>query len=253
MDRLSSSSLALTGQSEQHLSAEPAADAAADAVGARMHLAVLPDFLALRDAARAAGFDLAVHSAFRDFPRQLSIWNRKASGLLAVLDSNARPIDIRTLSERDLVFAILRWSALPGTSRHHWGTDLDVYDAATTPTGYDIQLIPAEVDPGGMHGPLHEWLDARMASGTAFGFFRPYDIDRGGVAPERWHLSHAPLASTFAQRLTPELLRPILTGADLHLKEVVLHELEHIFHRFVTNISQPPRLVAPATPNEPGA
>lgn len=249
MDRFSPAPLALVGQSDEYL----CSDAAASAVGARMHVAVLPDFLALRDAARAAGFDLAVHSAYRDFPRQLSIWNRKASGELAVLDSSARPIDIGALTERELVFAILRWSALPGTSRHHWGTDLDVYDAATTPPGYELQLIPAEVDPGGMHGPLHDWLDTRMAAGTSFGFFRPYDIDRGGVAPERWHLSHAPLASAYAALHTPAMLRPLLADADMRLKDVVLDELEHIFHRFVTNISQPPRPGAAAEPNEPVA
>lgn len=249
MDRFSPALLALVGQSDQHL----CSDAAASTVGAKMHVAVLPDFLALRDAARAAGFDLTVHSAFRDFPRQLSIWNRKVTGELAVLDSAARPIDIQSLSERDLAFAILRWSALPGTSRHHWGTDLDVYDAATTPAGYDIQLIPAEVNPGGMHGPLHAWLDARMAAGTSFGFFRPYDIDRGGVAPERWHLSHAPLASTFARQLTPELLRPVIAAADMRLQDVVLLNLDQMFRRFVTNVSRPPHHEAPAAPNESGA
>ncbi|NIM47861.1 MAG: D-alanyl-D-alanine carboxypeptidase family protein, partial [Gemmatimonadales bacterium] len=86
----------------------------------------------------------------------------------------------------------LRWSALPGASRHHWGTDLDVYDLAARPEGYEVELIPEEVDAGGMFGPLHEWLDGRIAADAAFGFFRPYERDRQGVAPERWHLSYAP-------------------------------------------------------------
>ena len=205
-----------------------------------MHAGVVSDFLALREAARGDGFDLQVYSAFRDFERQRSIWNRKVTGAFPVLDGLARPIDISTLSPRELVVAILRWSALPGASRHHWGTDLDVYDAASTPPGYEIQLIPAEVEPGGMHAPLHRWLDARIAEGRAWGFFRPYDRDRGGVAPERWHLSHAPIASGYLSRLTPQLLRDTIAAGDLEMGDVVLDELDALYDRFVTNVNPPP-------------
>ncbi|MEP7382401.1 MAG: M15 family metallopeptidase [Gemmatimonadota bacterium] len=230
-------STVLVGQSDAHLCTA----AAAQEAGCRMHAEVVDDFLALREAARVEGFDLRVHSSFRDFERQRSIWNRKALGRLAVLDSAARPIDIAQLSGRDLVVAIMRWSALPGASRHHWGTDLDVYDAASTPAGYELQLIPAEVDSGGMHGALHEWLDGRIASGNAWGFYRPYDHDRGGVAPERWHLSHAPIASAYLAALTPELLRGAIGAGDVQLADVVLGELDDLYQRFVTNIDPPLR------------
>jgi LAS superfamily LD-carboxypeptidase LdcB len=236
----SPTSLALVGQHDAHLTSEPDHEA----VGARLHVEALAPFLSLREAAHEAGFDLRVLSAYRGFERQASIWNRKARGELPVLDSQARPLDIATLSPRELAFAILRWSALPGASRHHWGTDLDVYDAATTPDGYEIQLIPAEVNPGGMHGALHEWLDARIAAGTAFGFYRPYDADRGGVAPERWHLSYAPVATAYLRLLTPTLLRDTVASADLMLKDVVLEHLDEIHVRFVLNVSAPPTLPA---------
>lgn len=192
----------------------------------------------LRDAARAAGFDLSILSGYRSFDEQLSIWNRKASGLLAVLDSEARPLDITKLSDEQLVFAILRWSALPGASRHHWGTDVDIYDMAARPAGYEVQLIPDEVDKGGMFGPLHEWLDRRIASRSAFGFFRPYDIDRNGVAPERWHLSYAPVALEYTRLLTPELLAETIRHADMLLKDTVLAQLDAIYERFVINANQ---------------
>lgn len=221
----------LLGQSDAHLcSADDA-----EALGAPIHRDAVDPFSALRAAAHAEGFELVILSGFRSFERQLSIWNRKATGDLTVLDSAAHPIDIATLTERDLAFSILRWSALPGASRHHWGTDMDVYDAASRPPGYEVDLVPAEVERGGMFAPLHEWLDTRIANGTAFGFFRPYDRDRGGVAPERWHLSFAPLAAPFAQLLTPDLLREALQRADMRLKEVVLAHLDEIFDRFVMN------------------
>ena len=139
-----------------------------------------------------------------------------------------------------MVLAILRWSALPGASRHHWGTELDVFDAAAKPDGYTVELIPDEVNPGGMFGPLHAWLDERMAEGTAFGFFRPYDQDRGGVAPERWHLSCAPVAAHFEDGLTLEVLRATVEGAEVGLKHVVLEMLDEIHRRFVINVGRPP-------------
>jgi len=196
-------------------------------------------FLQLKGEAHRAGFDLAILSGFRNFERQLSIWNRKATGQQPVLDSNATPLDVGRLSDKELAFAILRWSALPGASRHHWGTDLDVYDSAAKPEGYEIELLPEEVNAGGMFGPLHDWLDRRIATHAAFGFFRPYDRDREGVAPERWHLSCAPVAAPFESALTTEVIRNTIRHADIQLKEVVLTHLDEIYERFVTNIGSP--------------
>ncbi len=147
------------------------------------------------------------------------------------------PLNVAALSEEELVFAILRWSALPGASRHHWGTDLDVYDAAATPEGYEIELIPEEVDAGGMFGPLHEWLDERIAGDDSFGFFRPYDEDRQGVAPERWHLSYAPVAAVYLEQLTEDVLRAAVERTDLLLKNTVLLQLNEIHERFVINVN----------------
>jgi LAS superfamily LD-carboxypeptidase LdcB len=226
----------LTGQTEEHL----CSPADARTLGVPVHRDVVGPFLQLREAARDSGFDLRILSGFRSFHRQLSIWNRKAEGELPVLDNQAVPLDIESLSKKELVFAILRWSALPGASRHHWGTELDVFDAAARPEGYEVQLVPEEVDPGGMFGPLHHWLDERMRASGSFGFFRPYDRDRNGVAPERWHLSCAPVASAFETGLTVPILRRTVEAADLHLKEVVLAHLEEIFRRFVANTAPRP-------------
>ncbi|MEO7964454.1 MAG: M15 family metallopeptidase [Gemmatimonadaceae bacterium] len=231
---------AVVGRTETHL----CAPSDGSSFGASVHRDVVTSLRALRASASEAGFEVALASGFRGFDRQLSIWNRKVSGELPVLDSTGQPIDITTLSERALVFAILRWSALPGASRHHWGTDIDVYDAVRTPPDYVVQLIPAEVDPGGMHAPLHAWLDAQIAAGTSSGFFRPYGRDLGGVAPERWHLSFAPLAGAYMRLLTRELLRTTITDSYMQLKDVVLAELDEIYERFVINVSEPPFVVA---------
>lgn len=221
----------LTGQDESHLCAAEIANRLTVSV----HRDVVEPFDQLRDAAASDGFDVAILSGFRSFHRQLSIWNRKARGELAVLNSNAEPIDITTLTDQELVFAILRWSALPGASRHHWGTDLDVFDAAARPTGYVIELIPNEYDGEGMFSRFSNWLDGRIANGTSFGFFRPYDRDRNGVAPERWHVSYGPLARDFEQMLSVEVLKRTIVRADMVLKDVVLSHLDEIMDRFVKN------------------
>ena len=204
-----------------------------------IHRNAVDDFLRLKADAAVEGFDLRILSGFRSFDDQLSIWNRKARGELAVLDNRAIPLDIDTLESDELVTAILRWSALPGGSRHHWGTDIDVFDEVARPEGYEVDLIPAEVNPGGMFGPLHEWLDGRMAAGEAHGFFRPYNRDRGGVAPERWHLSHGPTAGELEGLHTVEAIREALVPADMELKEVVLQRLDEIYERFIINVARP--------------
>ena len=155
-----------------------------------------------------------------------------------MLDSRAAPLDIEQLTKHELVYAFLRWSALPGAARHHWGTDIDVYGENARPSGYEIELTPEGVDAGGMFAPLHEWLDQRLAAGAGHGFFRPYDQDRQGVAPERWHLSHTPVAATCEEGLTIDILRASLSSSDLKLKGTVLDHLEDIYRRFVINTNR---------------
>lgn len=229
-------SAVLTGRTEEHLCDE----SLVALLGRRVHRDVVEPFLVLREEAKREGFELALESAFRSFEVQLFIWNRKAKGELSVLDRHGEPVAIGDLTPLGLVRAILRWSALPGASRHHWGTELDVYDARACPPGYRVELVPQEVEGGGIFAPLHRWLDERIRAGRSFGFFRPYDQDRGGVSPERWHLSHAPTAEKYRSCYTLEVLREALEGADLLLKGVVLEHLEELYHRFVVNVGTPP-------------
>lgn len=175
--------------------------------GHRLQAEVADAFAALQAVARESGFELAIASSFRSYDRQLMIFNGKACGTRAVHDDDGQPVEMAQLSPLQQLHAILRFSALPGTSRHHWGTDLDVYDAAVMPPRYQLQLSPQEVAPGGMFDPLHRWLDARIAAGESFGFYRPYARDTGGVAPERWHLSYAPLAIACAKQCDAALFR----------------------------------------------
>lgn len=190
----------------------------------------------MRRAALADGFDLLPVSGFRDFSRQLAIWNGKFTGERATLDASGGFIDVRDLAAEERIDAILLWSALPGASRHHWGTDVDLVDARATPPGYRPQLNPDEYAPGGPYAALAGWLKAHAAR---FGFFRPYQGLLSGVRPEPWHFSFAPIAENARRRLSPAVLKEAIGAAPLLGKEQVLARLGELHARYVTAIDWP--------------
>lgn len=220
----------LTGRSRTHLQElkDPACV---------LHRDVIKPFLAMRAAAAADGIELVAFSAFRDFDRQLGIWNGKFRGERPIQDRSGKPLDALTLSPAERVAAILWWSALPGASRHHWGTDFDVLDARAKPPDYKLRVVPEEYLAGGIFNHLTLWLDAHM---HAFGFFRPYQTDRGGVAPEPWHLSHATVARQAQAALSVENLRAVLAGSAIEGKEAVLAALEPSYANYVLNVDIAP-------------
>jgi LAS superfamily LD-carboxypeptidase LdcB len=219
----------LTGRTRQHIFEleEPSC---------ALHHDVVEPFLELRSAAAGEGIDLVPFSSFRDFDRQLAIWNAKASGERELRGADGHLLDVRTLDEEDCVAAILHWSALPGASRHHWGTDFDVLDAAAMPPGYRVQVVPEEYAPGGVFAKLDAWLAANAAG---FGFYRPYTSWRGGVQPEPWHLSHAAVAQSALEQYSEGALRAALAAAPLAARAAVERRLPEIVARYVRNVDPP--------------
>lgn len=187
-------------------------------------------FLSMQQAAKEAGFDLQPASTFRDFKRQQTIWNEKFNGKRPVLDQQSQPINIHDLNTEQRCKAILRWSALPGTSRHHWGSDLDIYDPSLLPAGKKLQLEPWEYEAGGYFSPLNQWINDHMAK---FSFYRPFAQDKGGVAVEPWHLSYAPLSAQAENLLTPALLLDAWQGKEIAGREWLTENLTMIFSRFI--------------------
>lgn len=211
--------------------------------GFRLLPAVSEAFDQLAGDAAAAGFELRIASAHRDFPRQLMIFNGKARGERPVFDDRGAPVDLAALEPYEQLSAILRFSALPGGSRHHWGTEVDVYDAAAVPAGYRVSLTEAEVCAGGPFDPLHCWLDGQIAAGRSHGFFRPYDGDRGGVAPERWHLSFAPLSLSFSEQMDAELLAACwdgLSDGELAHRKLLLERLPLLVEQYLYRVAPVP-------------
>jgi LAS superfamily LD-carboxypeptidase LdcB len=219
----------LTGRARTHI-------ADVDAPECALHKNVVAAFLSLRRAALADGIDLAPVSSFRDFSRQLTIWNGKFSGERPMVDAAGRSVDVAALSASARIDAILLWSALPGASRHHWGTDIDLIDRNAVPPGYRVQLTQEEFAPAGPFAPLAAWLTTNAAR---FGFFRPFRGRMSGVAPEPWHFSFAPVAEFARRRLTPAVLRAALESAPLLGKDAVLERLDELHARYVAAIDLP--------------
>lgn len=201
-----------------------------------LHYEVVASFLAMRDAARADGIDLTPRSSFRDFHTQLGIWNRKWRGERAIYDRGGNLLDRKQLSDSEAVDAILCWSAIPGGSRHHWGSEVDVVDAAAVPSDYTVELVPGEYAPQGIFGRLSQWLDANM---RRFGFYKPYRTDRGGVSPEPWHLSYAPVSQPALESLSLSTLRRVLEASNIEGKPHVLARLPEIYTRFMLAVDTP--------------
>ena len=220
----------LTGRSREHI-------VELEIPRCALHRDVAAPFLALRGAAAAAGIDLVPVSAFRDFERQLLIWNAKSRGERELLDRAGRPLDARALDEDARVAAILLWSALPGASRHHWGTEVDVIDGSLLAAGEAVRLLPEDYAADGRYARLNAWLDDNAAR---FGFFRPYATDRGGVQPEPWHLSHAPVAGAALASFSLDLLRAALAGAGIEAPAAVQRRLPEIWARYVVNVDPAP-------------
>ena len=187
----------------------------------------------MRAAAMREGIDLGVFSAFRDFDAQARIWNLKYSGDRPLYDAHGTEIDYETLTEEDRIQCILNWSALPGASRHHWGTDLDVYDRAAMPAGYRLRMLPEEFGPGGVFDRLGTWLEANIAR---FDFFRPYARYNGGMFSEPWHLSYAPLSTPALEALTPDVVEEAVAQSAILGRDKVLARMPEIFERHVRNV-----------------
>jgi hypothetical protein len=159
-----------------------------------------------------------VISGYRNFPHQYNIWQRKftfeaigdfgpitdharqvANGLIlpdefdwnpreprhrlvwgADVDPNAK---CRSLTEEERQEEILQTSSAPGTSRHHWGTEYDLFDRELHPDNW--------IGEGEFAG-TYEWLAANAAT---YGFIQPYNARPGrGYIEERWHWSYYPVA-----------------------------------------------------------
>lgn len=164
--------------------------------GAYLHGEAYAAFVEMYQAAKAEGITLTILSATRNFARQKQIWEAKWNGQRKVSGKNLATA-VPDPQERALL--ILRYSSMPGTSRHHWGTDMD------------LNAFENDYFETGQGKKEYDWLVAHAAD---FGFCQPY-TEKGNARPhgyeeERWHWSYMPLAkpylAAYQQQISPEMI-----------------------------------------------
>lgn len=125
--------------------------------------------------AKQEGIDLRIISGTRNFMEQKAIWEKKWK----TLDS---------LSAREKSNIILEFTSMPSTSRHHWGTDLD------------LNSLQNSYFEEGRGKAEYEWL---VKNAGKFGFYQVYtaqNTGRTGHREEKWHWSYIPLAAKYLQQ-----------------------------------------------------
>ncbi len=218
--------LILTGQTNQHI------HWLSDKLG--IHCEMVSAYEKMQAAAKAENIELKVASGFRDFSRQLTIWNNKFNGKAIVKDAEGNIVNLSLLNDTKKIHAIMLFSALPGASRHHWGCDIDVYAPNLLAAEQTLQLEPWEYQINGPLYPLTLWL---TKNADKFGFYFPYDEFRGGVAAEPWHLSYQPIAEQYQKFHNLTLLEQVITESDIQGKEQLLQLLPELYQRYINNVA----------------
>lgn len=197
-----------------------------------LHRDALNAVIELQFRAEQAGFELGIASAFRDFNRQLAIWNAKFRGERPVYDLSGNAVDMQGCSEREKIDAIMLFSALPGASRHHLGSDFDVYATNLTSAEQQLQLTPEEYH-SGPQAAFNEWLSNTL---TTVPFYRPYARYQGGIAEEPWHISYYPVADVLIKQQSLDVIASALLNADIEGKNTILASLPALYERYITNL-----------------
>src|SRR3989338_1245730 len=142
-------------------------------------------FQAMATAAEKDGIKLKIASATSNFDYQKTIWEAKWSGATLV---NGKNLSQSTPDGTARFTKILEYSAAPGTSRHHWGTDIDINNA---------NLLYFETIQG---KKVYDWL---VKNAPDFGFCQTYtqkdNIRPTGYNEEKWHWSYLPFSKTFTE------------------------------------------------------
>ena len=217
----------LTGKSREHLVNLPTPYSPHHFLQAK----AMKAFQGLQQSAVKNGFNLQPASSFRDFARQQLIWNGKFNGERKVHDDVGNALDLSRLDDWQKSQAILRWSALPGASRHHWGTEIDIFDPDLLPEGQSLQLEPWEYEKGGYFFELSEFLTENLPH---FDFSLPF-IQMPAekkIGREPWHISYMPLAEKAKQLFSAEVLLQAWEKEEIGGKATLQQHLPQIFEQY---------------------
>ncbi|WP_299215562.1 M15 family metallopeptidase [uncultured Aquimarina sp.] len=169
-------------------------------------------FLKMRSAALKQDIKLKVVSSYRDYEHQNRIWERKYERYTA---SGLSPIKA--------IRKIIEYSTIPGTSRHHWGTDLDIVDGSVKQP--KNVLLEKHFHNEGPFTRFKTWMDHNA---NDFGFYLVYTNKKGrkGFKYEPWHYSYAPSSVPMLKEfkkldIKSELQKTVLMGSSNFTSEFI--------------------------------
>jgi LAS superfamily LD-carboxypeptidase LdcB len=165
-----------------------------------LHKETYSAFLRMYEAAKKDSITLRILSATRNFNSQKSIWEAKWTGQRKLSDGT-NAAEIADKSQRAL--RILEYSSMPGTSRHHWGTDIDL-------NSLNNAFFEKEE---GLR--IYKWLTTHAST---YGFCQPYS-PKGANRPngyneEKWHWSYLPLAKRYLKAAKDSLKDSDISGFE---------------------------------------
>lgn len=179
----------------------------------KMHKETANALKKMSAAAKKEGIIIEVVSAYRSFQRQKEIFEGKYQRFTK-----------QGLSPKDALVKIIEYSTIPGTSRHHWGTDIDIIQG-------NVERPQSVLQAQHFHGEgpfckLKDWLNLHANS---FGFFEVYtdNPNRKGFKYEPWHFSYAPISIPMLNEYKKLDLKSIL-------QEEKLLGSEHFTDSFIT-------------------
>ena len=137
----------------------------------------------MRKAAQKEGISLSAVSSYRNYAHQNRIWERKFKRYTA-----------QGMDGLSAIKKIIKYSTIPGTSRHHWGTDMDLIDTSVAQPS--SVLVPSHFEIGGCFEKMKLWMDKHSES---YGFYLVYtkEPSRKGFKYEPWHYSFKPLSQAY--------------------------------------------------------
>ena len=193
----------------------------ADRPGLYLHKDTYAAFVRMHAAALKDSVRLQIRSATRNFYAQKGIWERKWTGETTI--ENGQDASVAFPDPVTRARMILKYSSMPGSSRHHWGTDVDLnsFDNSWFASGKGLQIF--------------EWLSQH---GSEYGFCQPYnakgDARPYGYEEERWHWSYMPLSQPLTRLAADSLKDEMITG---FLGSETASQL-HIVERYVLGINR---------------
>lgn len=165
------------------------------------HKDAVDAFVRMAEDAAQNGYQLKVVSSFRSFSDQKRIWEDKWTGKTLV---GGKKLNNSLPDPKARALKILEFSSMPGTSRHHWGTDFDIN---ALDNGYFTNTKDGR--------KLYDWLVGHAAN---YGFCQVYDTKKGegarttGYEEEKWHWSYRPVADWYLRQYPIDVGYERLTG-----------------------------------------